>query len=256
MIDSGVGGISVLAHVQYLLPDENLVYFADIANAPYGEKRPEEIVALLHQIIKAYPEKDLKSIVLACNTATSAAASILRSELTIPVIGMEPALKPAVMETDGRIIVMATRLTIREEKFRKLLEKYGQGKDIVPLSCPGLMVLVEKDPSGPEVRDYLKEILAPYEDTAESVVLGCTHYVFLYPLIRTLYPKIRIFDGNEGVARHLAHVLEENQALGGNGEIEIRCSVQEPEERDRYLQRCGEMYTLGQNIIHIKTDKV
>ena len=248
MIDSGVGGISVLARASQLLPEENFIYYADIANAPYGEKQPDQIVKLLHRIIGEYAASDIKAIILACNTATSAAAAVLRSELSIPVIGMEPALKPAVMESEGQILVIATSLTLREEKFRKLSEKYGTGKDIVSLPCPGLMELVEVDPAGDAVEDYLYNLLTPYADTAESLVLGCTHYVFLRPLIQKMFPKFRIYDGNDGVVHHLAHVLEENGATGGSGQIDINCSFTAPDERSAYLEKCRQMFAFGREL--------
>ena len=175
MIDSGVGGLSVLALARKKMPEENFLFFADAANAPYGDKKPEEIRDLLHKIIRKTAEKNIKAILIACNTATSAAASVLREELDIPVLGVEPALKPAVLNTTGQVIVLATRLTIREEKFRNLLAQYQEGRNIVPLSCPGLMEIVEKDPEGSEAAQYLQDILAPYRDSAEAVVLGCTH---------------------------------------------------------------------------------
>ena len=241
MIDSGVGGISVLALAAKRMPAENFCFFADAANAPYGDKQPDEIHALLMDIIGRYQKRRIKAILLACNTATSAAAAALRQELDIPVIGMEPALKPAVLNSRGQVIVIATRLTIREKKFRNLLAQYESGRDIVPIACPGLMELVEKDPSGSETEAYLAEILAPYRDTAEAVVLGCTHYVFLRPMIRRLFPGLRIFDGNEGVTRHLGNILSEIGQQGGSGVVEMECSLTDQVQKDAYLRKCGEM---------------
>lgn len=247
MIDSGVGGLSVLALARKKLPDENFVFFADAANAPYGDKRPDEIVKLLHDLLRKQTDYSVKAILLACNTATSAAAAVLREELTIPVIGMEPALKPAVLNTTGQVIVMATRLTIREEKFRSLLARYGTGRDIVPMACPGLMEIVESNPSGPAAEAYLREALEPYADTAEALVLGCTHYVFLRPLIRRLFPDLRVYDGNDGVVRHLKEILE-LQGGKSSGFLSLDCSLSAPAERAAYLEKCREMLDFCDNL--------
>lgn len=243
MIDSGVGGLSVLALAHQRLPEENFMFFADAANAPYGDKTPEEIRAFLHKILRIHKKYPLKAILLACNTATSAAAALLRDELKLPVIGMEPALKPAVLGSEGQVVVMATALTIREEKFHKLLTQYGQGRDIVSLPCPGLMQLVEKDPLGRQTEAYLRDALAPYESTMASLVLGCTHYVFLRPLLQKLYPDVRLYDGNEGVVRHLETVLGDRDALGGRGEVSIANSFRGTGTAETYHKKCMDMFT-------------
>ena len=241
MIDSGVGGLSVLALARRNMPDENFLFFADAGNAPYGDKQPYEIVDILHAILDKHSEIPVKAILLACNTATSAAAARLRAELSIPVIGMEPALKPAVKNTEGQVIVLATQLTIREEKFRKLLAQYGEGRNIVPLPCPGLMEIVEKDPEGIEAECFLRKTLEPFQDTAEAVVLGCTHYIFLRPLIEKIFPELRIFDGNEGVVRHLNDVLAEKECRGGHGSLTIDCSLTDIFLKTQYLKKCEAM---------------
>ncbi len=241
MIDSGVGGLSVLALAHQRLPNENFRFFADAEYAPYGDKTPLEIRDRLHAILDLHQNHPLKAILLACNTATSAAAAVLRQELEIPVIGMEPALKPAVLTSEGQIVVMATALTIREEKFQKLLAQFGEGRDIVPMPCPGLMELVEKDPAGPETEAYLRELLEPYQETMASLVLGCTHYVFLRPLLQKMYPEVRLYDGNDGVVRHLEDVLRKRDALGGQGEVSVINSLQDPEAGTAYQKKCAEM---------------
>ena len=248
MIDSGVGGLSVLALAHHELPEENFLFFADAANAPYGDKTPDEIRDLIHAILNQYGDIPLKAILLACNTATSATAAVLRRELSIPVIGMEPALKPAVLNSEGQIVVMATALTIREEKFQNLLKLYGEGRDIVPLPCPGLMELVEKDPAGAETEAYLWGHLEPYRETLSSLVLGCTHYVFLSPMVKKLFPEAQIFDGNEGVVRHLKTVLAEREALGGEGRVTVECSLPNGEARDAYLRKCQKMISFCSQI--------
>ncbi len=248
MIDSGVGGISVLALAHQRLPNENFCFFADAAFAPYGDKTPADIRDRLHAILKEHENQQIKAILLACNTATSAAAATLREELAIPVIGMEPALKPAVLNSSGQIIVMATALTIREEKFQNLLALYGAGRDIVPMPCPGLMELVEKDPEGEETEAFLRKALAPYENTMSSLVLGCTHYVFLRPLLQKLYPQAELFDGNDGVVRHLEEILRDRSALGGNGEISMGSSLKVLSARINYHDKCVKMFDFCTNM--------
>ena len=242
MIDSGVGGISVLALAHQRLPNENFFFFADAAFAPYGDKTPAEIRDRLHAILKIHENQPIKAILLACNTATSAAAATLREELDIPVIGMEPALKPAVLSSAGQVIVMATALTIREEKFQNLLALYGAGRDIVPMPCPGLMELVEEDPEGEETEAFLRKALAPYENTMSSLVLGCTHYVFLRPLLQKMYPQAELFDGNDGVVRHLEEILRDRGTLGGNGEISMSSSLKDLSTITYYHEKCVKMY--------------
>ena len=161
---------------------------------------------------------------------------------------MEPALKPAVLNSEGQIVVMATALTIREEKFQNLLRQYGEGRDIVPLPCPGLMELVEKDPEGEETEAYLRGHLEPYRESLSSIVLGCTHYVFLRPTVQKLFPEARIFDGNEGVVRHLRTVLENNDALGGEGIVSVDCSLTDIKSRESYLSKCQNMISFCSNI--------
>ncbi len=241
MIDSGIGGLSVLALAHKMLPQENFYFYADAANAPYGDKQPYEIINILHSIIEKHSHMPIKAILLACNTATSAAAAKLRSELPIPVIGMEPALKPAALNTKGRVLVMATQLTIREEKFRKLLGKFEEGRDIISLPCPGLMEIVEKSPKDSAAENYLTDRLRPYADNLEAIVLGCTHYVFLRPVIEKIFPKIRIYDGNEGVVRHLNTILAEYDRSGGNGYLRVDCSLPPGPEKTAYLNKCNAM---------------
>lgn len=254
MIDSGVGGISVLALAHQKLPNENFCFYADAAYAPYGDKTPAEIRDRLHAILKKHENEDLKAILLACNTATSATAAILRQELDIPVIGMEPALKPAVLNSEGQIIVMATALTIREEKFQKLLAQYGAGRNIVPMPCPGLMELVEKDPVGAETEAFLRNALAPYESSMSSLVLGCTHYVFLRPLLQKIYPHAALFDGNDGVVRHLEEILRERNSLGGNGDISMSSSLYDADARKKYQEKCIKMFNFCTNMYYRDTN--
>ncbi len=218
VFDSGIGGISTLQEIVRELPRERFIYYGDIANAPYGTKSTEEVIACVRKVVRHLLDREIKALVIACNTATGAAAAVLRKELTIPVIGMEPALKPASEKREGgSILVMATPLTLQMEKFNLLMSKYGEGAVRVP--CPGLMELVEaEDWEG--ALAYLKELFGQYDlDQVDAVVLGCTHYVFLREMIRDLLPEhIAITDGNAGTARQLRRVLERNGLLNESGE--------------------------------------
>ena len=155
----------------------------------------------------------VKAVVIACNTATAVAAKELRETYELPILGMEPALKPAhALRHGGSILVLATPMTLRLEKFQQLYARYGEGA--IPLPCPGLMELVEQE-ANEQARRYLLELLHPYDlRTVDAVVLGCTHYVFLRPLLREILPEnVQVLDGNEGTARQLRRVLTENDLL-------------------------------------------
>ncbi|MBO4470985.1 MAG: glutamate racemase [Clostridia bacterium] len=226
VFDSGVGGISTLREMIRELPDERFIYFGDMANAPYGTKSTEEVIACVRAVVDKLTEKNIKALVIACNTATGAAAAVLRDELSIPVVGMEPALKPASKaRKNGSVLVLATPLTLHQEKFENLMKQYGQGAVKVP--CPGLMELVEADDQEGAKR-YLEELFSRYPaETVDAVVLGCTHYVFLKDMIRGLLPeRIAITDGNAGTARQLRRVLAAEKLLNeeGPGSVELQTS--------------------------------
>ena len=213
VFDSGVGGISVLSALRRELPFEDFVYFGDSAHAPYGTKTPEEVLQFSKQILTHFRTVPVKALVIACNTATAVAAKELRETYDLPILGMEPALKPAhALRHGGSILVLATPMTLRLEKFQQLYARYGEGA--IPLPCPGLMELVEQEANEQE-RRYLLELLHPYDlRTVDAVVLGCTHYVFLRPLLREILPEnVQVLDGNEGTARQLRRVLTENDLL-------------------------------------------
>ena len=226
VFDSGVGGISALQAMVRVLPQEHFIYYGDTANAPYGTKETGEVIACVRRVTDRLLEKGIKALVIACNTATGAAAYTLRRELTIPVIGMEPALKPASeLRKNGDILVLATPLTLHQEKFNALMEKYGEGAERVP--CTGLMELVEQE-NWQGAEDYLKATFAQYDlRKVDAVVLGCTHYVFLKEQIRNMLPEhIAITEGSLGTARQLKRVLARNRLLkeSGEGRVELETS--------------------------------
>lgn len=214
VFDSGIGGISVLGEMIKELPDEKFIYLADSANAPYGTKDCNSVRAISVDIARELISKGIKALVVACNTATSVAVNQIRQSVDIPVIGMEPALKPAVeaaVETGkkGYIVVMATPLTLKEDKFNSLYQKFNTEASILPLPCPGLVELIESEASPEKLCQYLSELFNNLPSgEISSVVLGCTHYCFVRTEIAmTLGDSVTIFDGNEGTVRHLQNTL-------------------------------------------------
>ncbi len=215
MFDSGVGGISVLREAVRRLPHERFVFFGDTKNAPYGTKTKEEVLALSRRVVEILLDRGCKAIVIACNTATSAAAATLRAEYAdIPIIAMEPALKPAsLLHQDGIVLALATPGTIAGEKYAHLYALYGDG--VVSLPCKGLMEFAERgELDSPGLRAYLSTLFQPYlQSKVEAVVLGCTHYVFLRQAIGSFFPGVPLIDGNEGTVRQLARRLKESGLL-------------------------------------------
>ncbi|MBQ2952624.1 MAG: glutamate racemase [Clostridia bacterium] len=225
VFDSGVGGIGTLAALMRELPQERFIFYGDTANAPYGTKTREDCMACIERVMAQLLAQDVKAVVIACNTATAVAAAELRARHTLPIIGIEPALKPAhELRHGGSILVLATPMTLRLEKFRALYERYGEGA--IPLPCPGLMELVERE-AHDEARAYLQQLLSPYDlNAVDAVVLGCTHYVFLRPILAELLPeRVKVLDGNAGTARQLRRVLEERGLLAvGPGGVSLHTS--------------------------------
>ncbi len=218
VFDSGIGGVSVLRELAALAPYENVIYYGDSKNAPYGEKSAEEVRDLTFDAVKKLIDLGAKALVVACNTATGAAVRSLRQMYEdMPIVGIEPAIKPAVLwgenglcKTDGssKILVMATPVTISQPKFAHLMEEYKGRADISPLPCPHLAELIEKgDPDSAEIKEYLKNLLKPYA-AFDSVVLGCTHYPFVKKHIEAILPKAKIFDGGGGTAKEAIRRIE------------------------------------------------
>ena len=229
VFDSGVGGVSVLRQLMRIMPKENYLYFGDCANAPYGSRTTAEVrqltLAAAEKLITNYP---VKALVVACNTATAAAIDILRE--TYPdhiIIGIEPALK---MGADrfprGRIGVMATQVTLREEKFLHQTERFPNVQ-VQQIPAPGLVELIESGRSeAPETRIFLEKLLLPYKGQLDALVLGCTHYPFVRSLVaEILGAETQILDGGEGTARQTKRCLEAASLLhDGPGSIEIKNS--------------------------------
>ena len=242
-MDSGLGGLSVLREAVKLMPEENFLYFGDSANVPYGNKPREEIRRLTFRVVDKLMEEGIKGLAIACNTATSAAVKDLRIMYPdLPLVGIEPAIKPAIEQSKGgQILVMATPMTIKQEKFRHLLETYGEGHEVVSVPCDGLVSFVENCMFDQELLNvYFKKHLSPFiSDRTESIVLGCTHYPFLKSNILEFLKErhdrddIVLIDGSYGTARELKRRLKEKNLLkketGTLGHVEILNSSSDSE---------------------------
>jgi len=212
VFDSGVGGLSVLRDIRKELSNEDLLYVADSSHAPYGDKESEYIEARSIAISQFLVDQPVKAIVVACNTATGAAVAKLRTRFSVPIIAMEPAVKPAVEKTKTGVVgVLATRRTVSSENFINLLTRFGANADIVVQPCPGLVEQVEAgDLLGEKTRTLLEPFVLPLlERGVDTIVLGCTHYPFLAPLIRAMVGiDVDIIDPGEAIARELRRRLE------------------------------------------------
>lgn len=227
--DSGVGGVSVLREAVRLMPDEHFLFYGDNLNAPYGPRPLEEIRALCAAGIDRLLERGVKAVVIACNTATSAYAEILRAQRKdLIVVGMEPALKPAhFARHGGKVIVLATDATLRLSKFERLMSLYGD--DVISVVGRGLVELVEAGKAqSPAAQAQVEALLRPYANIqVDAVVLGCTHYPFLRGPIQRMFPDAQLFDGREGTALRLKDLLEKGGLLTkkGPGTIEYQSSA-------------------------------
>lgn len=213
IMDSGVGGLSVFREMRKLLPDEHYIYFSDNANCPYGEKDPEFIRSRCREITRMMISKGASVMVIACNTATAAAISTLRAEFTIPFVGMEPAVKPAALGTrTGVIGVLATAGTLKGSNYLKLKNGVQDGIRVVEHVGRGFVELVESgELSGPAAERTAALSLQPLLSAgADIIVLGCTHYPFLLPVLQKVAgPGIRFIDPAPAVARHLLDIINE-----------------------------------------------
>lgn len=238
VFDSGVGGISVLRALCKEMPEENYIYYGDSLHSPYGTKSLEEVQRLSIANTEFLLKRGAKAIVVACNTATSAAIRMLRTKYEgIPFVGIEPALKPAVLDKPGsRVIVMATPMTIRERKFHTLLESYEDMGEIISMPCPGLMEYIEQgDLESEDLERFLEEMLAPYmQERIDAVVLGCTHYPFVAKeLQKILGQGVKLFEGGPGTAREVKRRVAEKGLLTSSlepGSVQFENSDPSPEK--------------------------
>lgn len=242
VFDSGVGGVSVLRELLRLMPDERYLYYGDSANAPYGTKTTQEVRDLTLAAAQKLMARGCKALVVACNTATAAAIIDLRQIYPDKIIiGIEPALKVAADHfPGGEVGVMATPVTLREEKFDVLLHRFTDTCTVHKIPAPGLVELVERGMAvSPETEELLTPLLAPYKDKLCAVVLGCTHYPFAAPVIgKLLGEKTALLDGGPGTARQTKRRLEAEGLLwDGEGELLIENSS----GSQAMVERCREL---------------
>lgn len=218
IFDSGVGGLSILKAIREHLPNENLVYFADSKYAPYGELDQDILKQRCLHIANFFVEHNAKAMVIACNTATALMAEWLRAEFNLPIIAIEPAIKPATeISKNGKIGVFATEHTLKSERYLNLVERYAAEKTVYNSSCQGFVEQVEKgEQANPSTLSLIEKYLKPMlEQKIDTLVLGCTHYPFLTDSIRTVagdYP-LTIVDNADAVSLQLTRVLAEQNIV-------------------------------------------
>ncbi len=238
-LDSGIGGLTVLEEAIKVLPNEEYIYFADSKNAPYGTKSSKKINTLVFDAVRFLAKQDLKALVLACNTATSVSVKKLRKEFSFPIIGMEPAVKPAIEQSDKKVLICATPKTLKEKKLQKLIKRLNGKEKVERLSLQELVVIAEKFQfKKKKVNRYLKKQFEKVDWTKiDTIVLGCTHFPFFKEEIQNLIPKnIRILDGNVGTVNYLKTQIIPNPTTHP---LSIRYFIsKKPKERayfDRYF---------------------
>jgi len=222
VFDSGVGGLSVLREIRRLLPAADVVYLADQARAPYGERSLQEVRDFSEQVAGLLIGREAAPVVVACHTASAAALRHLRERWEgVPFVGMEPAVKPAATLTaTGKVGVLATRATFQGELFADLVARYGNGVEVLTQACPGLAALIEDVPPNDQgAADLLAGFASPLVARgADVLVLGCTHYAFLHDaLAERVGPGVTIVTPAEAVARRVAAVAEESGTTSGSG---------------------------------------
>lgn len=248
VLDSGVGGISVLREMLKIMPNENYIYYGDSANAPYGEKSTEQVRELTFACVDKLLDMGIKGLCVACNTATSAAVRPLREMYpNLPLVGIEPAVKPAsIFMEHPRVLVLATPVTAREAKLANLIGQYEDKATLIPVPCPGLMEFVENgDIESDKVTEFLRDLIAPYsKEKIDAIVLGCTHYPFVRKKLEQVVDSgVRFFDGGEGTAREMKRRLAESNLLSerdSSGEVQFITSCNKPEK----LELCHRLLNL------------
>lgn len=224
--DSGIGGITVLHQALRLLPQEDYLFYADTLHVPYGEKTKEEVREYILDAVDFIAAQKVKALVIACNTATSIVIEELRTRYDFPVIGIEPAVKPAIERWAGKrkkVLVLATNLTLKEKKYNDLVQRIGQGESVDSLPLPGLVQFAENFVFDEEkIVPYLEKELSLFDlKQYGTVVLGCTHFPYFENSLRRVFPKdVDFISGSIGTAKHLKQILElKNQVNQGTGDI-------------------------------------
>ncbi len=252
IFDSGIGGLTVLHQALLTLPKEDFIYYADTDHVPYGTKKREEIIRYVDQAVEFLVGKGVKAVVIACNTATSTAIDYVRRKYTLPILGMEPAVKPAVANSNGkRVMVIATPITVKEEKLRNLIEQVDDNHRVDLLALPGLVRFAEAGLfEGDEVEQYLRQELSTYKlDNYSALILGCTHFNYFKDSYRKIFPSgVDFIDGSVGTVNYLKKILEERKQLENNhGIVEYYMSGR-PVYREEELERLS--------MLHERLDKM
>jgi len=244
--DSGIGGITVLYQALKILPKEDYLYYADTLHVPYGEKTHDEVRGFVHEAVDFLASQNTKAIVIACNTATSAAINDLRQKHSMPIIGIEPAVKPAIensLRKNRRVLVLATNLTLKEQKYIALTSQLDNHHIVDNLALPGLVKFAEQfEFSESLVLPYLESQLSAFDlEQYGTVVLGCTHFPFYKDMFRKLLPPhVDIIDGSSGTCGNLKRILTENHRLeDGSGKIEFYQSGTKVEDQQTLNQYMG-----------------
>ena len=242
--DSGIGGMTVLHQALRFLPNEDYIFYADTLHVPYGEKPKEEVREYIFNAVDFMANQGIKALVIACNTATSIAVDDLRRKYDFPILGIEPAVKPAVQNCEGKrkkVLVLATNLTLREEKFHNLVESIDHHDIVDSLPLPGLVEFAENFEFREEkVVPYLKEELSSFDlKQYGTIVLGCTHFPYFENSIKKIFPEeVDIISGSIGTAKNLKRILEaRNQLNDGTGDIlffKSGCKVEDKETLSNY----------------------
>lgn len=252
MFDSGIGGLSVLVEIHRTLPHEDLLYVADSGHAPYGEKPRAVIEARAAAIVSFLAGQGAKAVVVACNTATSVAVEGLRAQWRMPIVAIEPAIKPAVATTRSGVVgVLATSQTIASERFARLVARFGAAATVAAQPCAGLVEQVERgELDTPATRTLVEQCVRPLVARgADTLVLGCTHYPFVAPLIQEIAgPGVTILNPAAAVARELERRLMERQLLSPAHEAgRIRCWTS---GSTRHLRRLLAVLSIDAGAVH------
>jgi glutamate racemase len=242
IFDSGVGGLSVAAEIRRALPAEHLLYVADTAYCPYGDRPEAEVRERALAVGRHLEQAGAKLLVAACNTATGAALERLRESLAIPVVGLEPAVKTGAAITQNRKVgVMATSGTLRSDRFARLVRTHARGIEVVAQACPGLADLIEEGHlEGERLASRLEELTRPLRQAGvDTVVLGCTHYAFVRaPLARALGTRVEIVDSAPAIARRTGQLLKDGGLLAPPGSGSLRVfTTAEPEKVEPVVSR-------------------
>ena len=243
IFDSGVGGLSVLREVQRQLPSEDLIYLADQTHVPYGERSREEVLGYAEGIVRYLIGRASKLIIIACNTASAVALKELRAAYPdMPFVGMEPAVKPAAADTQSGVVgVLATPATFQGDLYASTVERFARGVKILQDTCPGLVKQIEEGKvDNPQTREILEKALKPMlQEGVDEIVMGCTHYPFVIPLIEEIIgDQARVIDPAPAVARQAGRILEDYDLLAPEGEPGelVFYTTGDPEKMDRMLK--------------------